>query len=99
MSLLAEDASGRSRPVADTFPKPVVSGGSGGETPELEEPDGPSSSLSGERGLPSRARTWGGNEHAPAGPQLRRMAHVPVDRVARGRDRPHPVSLPRAPCL
>ena len=96
---LAEDAPGRSRLVADAFPKPVASGGSGGETPELDEPDGPSSSLRGDRGLPSRARTWGGNEHAPAGPQLRGVADVPVDRVAGGRDRPCRVSLPRSPCL
>src|SRR5205085_5309209 len=88
VSLRAEDASGRSRPVADAFRKPVASGGSGGETPELEEPDGPSSSLRGDWGLPSRARTWGGNEHAPAGPQLRGVTDVPVDRVAGGRDRP-----------
>jgi len=99
ISALEEDASGRSRPVAGAFRKPVASGGSGGETPELDEPDGPSSSLRGDRGLPSRARTWGGDKHAPAGPRLRGVADVPVDRVAGGRDRPCRVSLPRSPRL
>ncbi len=59
-------------------PEPTASGGSGGETPKLEEPDGPSSSLRGDRGLPSPAGTRGGNEHAPAGPDPRWMADVPV---------------------
>src|SRR2546429_2266298 len=45
----------------------------------FRSPDGPSSSLRGDRGLPSRARTWGGNGHAPAGPDPRCVADVPVE--------------------
>src|SRR5947208_9659152 len=68
-------------------PEPTASGGSGGETPIPSGGGARAVWLLELGGLPSAAGTRGGNEHAPAGPDPRWMADVPVDRVAGGRDR------------
>jgi len=71
ISLLAEDDPGRSRPVADALPEAGGVGWQRRGDPRARRARRPELLHQRRPGLPSRARTWGGNERAPAGPDPR----------------------------